>query len=83
MSSRAGVDVGDAGGSGAGADRPGDSQRPVGGGVPPRVWLLTGHRAGDNTQVLALGEALGWPFEIKRFVYTPYERLVNLPFAAR
>jgi hypothetical protein len=48
----------------------------------PRVWLLMGHRAGDNTQVLALGEALGWPFEIKRFVYKPWERLLNLPFMA-
>lgn len=48
---------------------------------PPRVWLLMGHRAGDNTQVQALGEALGWPFEIKRFVYHSWERLVNWPFA--
>jgi mitochondrial fission protein ELM1 len=48
----------------------------------PRVWLLMGHRAGDNTQVLALGEAVGWPFEIKRFVYKTYERVLNLPFMA-
>jgi mitochondrial fission protein ELM1 len=48
----------------------------------PVVWLLMGHRAGDNTQVLALGEALGWPFEIQRFVYTSYEVAVNLPFTA-
>jgi mitochondrial fission protein ELM1 len=48
----------------------------------PRVWLLMGHRAGDNTQVLALGEAVGWPFAIKRFVYKPYERILNLPFMA-
>ena len=41
-----------------------------------------GHRAGDNSQVLALGEALGWPFEIKRFVYTSWERLVNLPISS-
>jgi mitochondrial fission protein ELM1 len=47
-----------------------------------RVWLLMGHRAGDNSQVLALGEALGWPFAIKRFVYKPYERVLNLPFTA-
>jgi len=46
------------------------------------VWLLMGHRAGDNTQVLALGEALGWPFEVKRFAYKPYERFLNLPFMA-
>jgi len=48
----------------------------------PRVWLLMGHRAGDNTQVQALGEALGWPFDIKRFVYKSYERILNLPFMA-
>jgi len=47
-----------------------------------RVWLLMGHRTGDNSQVLALGEALGWPFEIKRFVYTSWERLVNLPISS-
>jgi len=39
------------------------------------------HRAGDNTQVLALGEALCWPFEIKRFVYNRFETLVNWPFS--
>jgi len=31
----------------------------------PRVWLLNGPRAGDNNQVLGLGEVLGWPFELK------------------
>ncbi len=46
----------------------------------PRVWLLMGHKAGDNTQVLALAEALGWPFEIKRFVYRKYELITNLVF---
>ena len=39
-----------------------------------------GDRAGDNSQILGLGEALGWPFEIKHFVYTRFEKLVNLPF---
>lgn len=33
---------------------------------PPRVWLLHGARAGDNAQVTALGQALHWPYEIKR-----------------
>ncbi|HXK25573.1 MAG TPA: mitochondrial fission ELM1 family protein [Myxococcota bacterium] len=50
--------------------------------TPPRVWLLTAYRAGDNTQVLALGEALGWPFEVKRFVYVRWEVLVNWPFSS-
>jgi hypothetical protein len=46
----------------------------------PSVWLLMGDRAGDNSQILGLAEALGWPVEIKRFVYTPWEGLLNLPF---
>ena len=33
------------------------------------VWLLQGDRAGDNNQVLALGELLGWPAAQKRVVY--------------
>ena len=43
----------------------------------PRVWLLCGHKAGDNNQLLALAEALGWPYEIKRMAYRPYELLVG------
>ena len=45
--------------------------------TPPRVWVLTGHKAGDNTQVTALAEALGWPFETLRFYYRPWELLTN------
>jgi mitochondrial fission protein ELM1 len=48
----------------------------------PLVWLLMGNRAGDNSQVLGLGEALGWPLEEKHFVYTGFEKFVNLPFGA-
>lgn len=44
----------------------------------PRVWLLTGFRAGDKAQMVALAEALGWPFEIKRFAYRPYEFVTNI-----
>ncbi|MCX8050022.1 MAG: mitochondrial fission ELM1 family protein [Methylohalobius sp.] len=35
----------------------------------PKVWVLLNHRAGENAQVLALAEALGWPFAVKRFAY--------------
>ena len=35
----------------------------------PRVWLLLGSRRGDNNQVLALGEALGVPFETRTMFY--------------
>jgi mitochondrial fission protein ELM1 len=48
----------------------------------PRVWALLGHKAGDNSQVLALAEALGWRFEEKRFVYKPYELVTNLLLGA-
>jgi mitochondrial fission protein ELM1 len=41
-----------------------------------------GNRAGDNSQVLGLGEALGWPFEEKHFEFQPWEKLVNLPWGA-
>jgi mitochondrial fission protein ELM1 len=37
-----------------------------------------GHKAGDNSQLLTLAEALGWPFEIKRFVYRRSELVTNL-----
>jgi len=41
----------------------------------PRVWLLIGHRRGDNNQVLALGEALGLPFETRTMTYKWLARL--------
>jgi hypothetical protein len=44
----------------------------------PRVWLLLGHKAGDNTQIRTLADALGWPCTIKRMVYRPTELLSNL-----
>jgi uncharacterized protein len=44
----------------------------------PRTWAMMGHKAGDNSQILALAEGLGWPFEIKHLVYRPTELLTNL-----
>ena len=41
----------------------------------PRVWLLIGTRRGDNNQVLALGEALGVPFETRTIFYKWTARL--------
>lgn len=32
----------------------------------PRVWLLFGERRGDNAQLLALAQMLGWRYEIKQ-----------------
>ncbi len=47
-------------------------------GTLPRVWALTGHKLGDKGQVLALAEALGWPFEVKSFAYRRTELITNL-----
>jgi len=46
--------------------------------MPPQVWLLLGHKAGDNAQVLALAEALGWPCQSRRLAYRKTELLSNL-----
>jgi mitochondrial fission protein ELM1 len=37
----------------------------------PRVWLLFGERRGDNAQLLALAEMLGWPYAIKQMRWQP------------
>ncbi len=44
----------------------------------PRVWCLLGRKAGDNTQVLALAETLGWPFEQKHILARAWELLPHL-----
>jgi mitochondrial fission protein ELM1 len=44
----------------------------------PLVWVVTGYRAGEQTQILALAEALGWPYEIKRLSYTSIDWLPGL-----
>jgi mitochondrial fission protein ELM1 len=43
--------------------------RPGGRGAVPRVWVVTGYRAGERSQILALAEALGWPFDVKELDY--------------
>jgi mitochondrial fission protein ELM1 len=35
----------------------------------PSVWVVTGYRAGERVQVMALAEALGWPCQIKDLDY--------------
>lgn len=37
----------------------------------PRIWLLTGAKAGDNAQALRLAEATGLAFERRRIVLKP------------
>lgn len=44
----------------------------------PRTWLLLGRKAGDNAQLLALAEALGFPFETRRLAYRSTELATNL-----
>lgn len=40
-----------------------------------RIWALLGPHAGDNNQVLALAEALGFPFEAKPLRYSAMRHL--------
>jgi mitochondrial fission protein ELM1 len=44
----------------------------------PLVWLLASPHAGDNTQLLALAEELGWPFVVKHLAYRPYHDILRL-----
>ena len=44
----------------------------------PRVWVIDAYRAGERTQLRALAEALGWPFEIKTLRYRTYEMRTTL-----
>ena len=44
----------------------------------PKLWILASPHSGDNTQLLALADALGWPFEVKRMVYRRIEELLRL-----
>ncbi|UCC14157.1 MAG: mitochondrial fission ELM1 family protein [Gammaproteobacteria bacterium] len=42
------------------------------------VWVLLGHKAGDNNQVMALAESLGAPFDEKHLRYRHSELLSNI-----
>ena len=42
------------------------------------VWCLLGQKAGDNTQVRALAEELGWGYEEKHIAARPWELLSHL-----
>jgi len=41
----------------------------------PRIWVLLGHRRGDNNQLLALAESLSLPFETRTLNYNPLRRV--------
>jgi len=41
-------------------------------------WLIASYRAGENSQLLALAESLGWPFTLKKLVYRTRGNLTSL-----
>ena len=43
-----------------------------------KVWVLLGHKAGDNAQVMALADALGWPVEEKHIHARAWEIVPHL-----
>lgn len=47
-------------------------------GPPPRVWIVDAYRAGEQTQLRALAEGLGWPVEIKTLSYRTFETRTTL-----
>ena len=51
--------------------RPAPAKRPL-------VWAVMCYRAGDNAQIRALAERLGWNVEVKRLAYRPGGRLIDV-----
>ena len=47
-------------------------------GGPPRVWIVDAYRAGERTQLRALAEGLGWPYEIRTLRYRRLEMRTTL-----
>lgn len=45
---------------------------------PPLVWLVNAYRAGEQGQLRALAEALGWPCQEKQLVYRKLAAGTNL-----
>jgi uncharacterized protein len=43
--------------------------------LPPRIWVLLGAHRGDNNQLLALADALGFPYETRQLDYNDLRRL--------
>ena len=44
----------------------------------PTVWILLGGRTGDDNQLRALAEALGWPFQAKTLQYNGLHHFPSL-----
>jgi mitochondrial fission protein ELM1 len=43
----------------------------------PKVWVLLSKHAGDNAQLIAMADALGWPYECKRITTPPRPYLLD------
>jgi mitochondrial fission protein ELM1 len=43
----------------------------------PKVWVLLSNHAGDNAQLIAMADALGWPYECKRITTPPRPYLLD------
>ena len=46
--------------------------------APPRVWAVMCYRAGENSQIRALADALGWPYEVKELSYRWWGYLLDV-----
>ena len=44
----------------------------------PIVWVVTGYRAGERMQIMALAEALGWPYQVKDLDYRQVASTLSL-----
>jgi uncharacterized protein len=44
----------------------------------PRVWAVMCYRAGENSQIRALADALGWPYEVKELRYRSWGYLLDV-----
>lgn len=49
----------------------------------PRVWVLLGEGAGGNAQMIALAEALGWPYQCFQMSWNGLNHLPNPLIGAR
>lgn len=43
----------------------------------PKVWVLLSDHAGDNAQLMAMADALAWPYECKRITARPRPYLLD------
>ncbi len=48
------------------------------GAAQPRVWAVMCYRAGENSQIRALADALGWPYEVKELRYRSWGYLLDV-----